>query len=203
MITLERTQTFNLENAARGARNAMNSWGKIDSYEGDFGYVLGEADLALLTKLCAAGASHRKFLRQIFVSVDITAPLYWWKEFDTYKVGTTANSQSTMHRLHSRPITLADFSHDKLGGAPLAAMTALIGTMEGLRADFVKTKDKALWYALVQLLPSSYRQLRTCTLNYENLRNIRFDREGHKLDEWRDFCNWIDALPYATEFLRA
>jgi hypothetical protein len=191
-----------MENAVRGARNAMNSWAKMDSRaEADGSFILGGNDLELLTRLCVSGSSHRKFLRQILVSADITAPLYWWKEYDTYKVGTTANSQSTMHKLHAKPITLEDFSHDKLEGASLDAMLALIETMERLRSEYVKTKDKPLWYALIQLLPSSYRQMRTCTMSYENLVNMRHDRKGHKLDEWSAFCGWIDTLPYSEKFL--
>ena len=202
MIDFHRTGVYNIENAARGARNAFNSWDNMDSGPDSGGeFKLGPTDLALLMKLCAAGGSHGKFRRQIFVSVDITAPLYWWKEYDTYKVGTVANSQSTMHRLHAKPIVLEDFSHDKLSGPALKAMAALIETMEHLRKEFVKTKDKAHWYALIQLLPSSYRQMRTCTMNYENLVNMRRDRKNHRLDEWREFCDWADSLPYAKEFI--
>ncbi|MCL2702377.1 MAG: hypothetical protein FWE91_02050 [Defluviitaleaceae bacterium] len=202
MIKIERTGIFNMENAVRGARNAMNSWGNMDSRtEPDGTFVFGNADLELMTKLCAAGSSHRKFMRQIFVSADITAPLYWWKEYDTYKVGTTANSQSTMHKLHAKPITPADFSHDKLRGASLDAILALIEVMESLRLEYIKTKDKSLWYALIQLLPSSYRQMRTCTMSYENLVSMRRDRLGHKLEEWRVFCEWIESLPYANPLI--
>jgi len=202
LIKIERTGIFNMENAVRGARNAMNSWGNMDSRtEPDGTFVFGNADLELMTKLCAAGSSHRKFMRQIFVSADITAPLYWWKEYDTYKVGTTANSQSTMHKLHAKPITPADFSHDKLRGASLDAILALIEVMESLRLEYIKTKDKSLWYALIQLLPSSYRQMRTCTMSYENLVSMRRDRLGHKLEEWRVFCEWIESLPYANPLI--
>lgn len=144
---------------------------------------------------------HRKFIRQIFVSLDITAPLYWWKEFDTYKVGTVANSTSTMHKIHSKPFALEDFSTDKMNAQALEAIKAVIVSLEALRIDFIENKDKQIWYSLIQLLPSSYNQKRTCTMNYENLINMYYARRGHKLDEWREYCNWIAALPYAKELI--
>lgn len=198
MLKLERTSVMNLENAIRGARNPMNSWAKSDSAYDDKGnYILGENDLALARKLCRAGSDHRKFVRQIFVSTDITAPLYWWKEFDTYKVATVANSTSTMHKIHAKPFELADFSVDKLSDGALAAFRTYMDYMEATRRRFVETKDKRDWYDLIQLLPSSYNQLRTVTMNYETLINIYYARRAHKLDEWHVFCDWIRTLPYA------
>ncbi len=140
-----------------------------------------------------AGPDHRKFIRQIFVSVDITAPLYWWKEFDTYKVGTVANSTSTMHKIHSKPFSLEDFSTDKMNGQALEAMRGIISSLEALRLDYIQNKDKQLWYSIIQLLPSGYNQRRTCTMNYENLVNMYYARMRHKLDEWREYCKWIEA----------
>lgn len=202
MLKLERTSVMNLENAMRGARNPMNSWAKSDSaYDEAGNYILGENDLALARKLCRAGSDHRKFVRQIFVSVDITAPLYWWKEFDTYKVATVANSTSTMHKIHAKPFELADFSVDKLSDGALAAFRTYMDYMEATRRRFVETKDKRDWYDLIQLLPSSYNQLRTVTMNYETLINIYYARRAHKLDEWHVFCDWIRTLPYADDLI--
>ena len=202
MLKLERTSVMNLENAMRGARNPMNSWAKSDSAYDDKGnYILGENDLALARKLCRAGSDHRKFVRQILVSVDITAPLYWWKEFDTYKVATVANSTSTMHKIHAKPFELADFSVDKLSDGALAAFRTYMDYMEATRRRFVETKDKRDWYDLIQLLPSSYNQLRTVTMNYETLINIYYARRAHKLDEWHVFCDWIRTLPYADDLI--
>lgn len=202
MLKLERTSLMNLENAMRGARNPMNSWAKSDSAYDDKGnYILGENDLALARKLCRAGSDHRKFVRQILVSVDITAPLYWWKEFDTYKVATVANSTSTMHKIHAKPFELADFSVDKLSDGALAAFRTYMDYMEATRRRFVETKDKRDWYDLIQLLPSSYNQLRTVTMNYETLINIYYARRAHKLDEWHVFCDWIRTLPYADDLI--
>ena len=202
MLKLERTSVMNFENAIRGARNPMNSWAKSDSAYDDKGnYILGENDLALARKLCRAGSDHRKFVRQIFVSADITAPLYWWKEFDTYKVATVANSTSTMHKIHAKPFELADFSVDKLSDGALAAFRTYMDYMEATRRRFVETKDKRDWYDLIQLLPSSYNQLRTVTMNYETLINIYYARRAHKLDEWHVFCDWIRTLPYAGDLI--
>lgn len=202
MLKLERTSVMNLENAIRGARNPMNSWAKSDSaYDAAGNYILGENDLALAKKLCRAGSDHRKFVRQIFVSADITAPLYWWKEFDTYKVATVANSTSTMHKIHAKPFELSDFSVDKLSDGALAAFRAYMDYMEATRLRFVETKDKRDWYDLIQLLPSSYNQLRTVTMNYETLINIYYARRAHKLDEWHVFCDWIRTLPYAEDLI--
>lgn len=204
MITLERTSVMNLENAMRGARNPMNSWKRMDSeYDGDGNYVLGPNDLDLARRLRKAGSDHRKFIRQIFVSVDITAPLYWWKEYDTYKVATVANSTSTMHKIHSKPFELDDFSHDHLTENSLKFMEKVIDELEKIRQKYVAEKKKEDWYDLIQLLPSSYNQMRTCTLNYETLVNIYFARRHHKLEEWHTFCRWIETLPYAKELIIA
>ena len=198
MIQITKTSTYNFENALRGARNPMNSWPKSDSfYTQDGQYFLGENDLKLATKLCKAGSDHRKFMRQIFVSADILAPLYWWKEFDTYKVGTTANSTSTMHKIHSKPVEIDDFSHDQLTAAGKDALMKIISVIEESREEFITSKDKAEWYNIIQLLPSGYNQLRTCTMSYENLLNMYHARKAHKLYEWREFCAWVQTLPYA------
>lgn len=202
MIKLEHSAVMNLENAMRGARNPLNSWARGDSYYDETGnYVLGENDLGLAKRLRKAGSDHRKYMRQIFVSVDITAPLYWWKEYDTYKVATVANSTSTMHKIHSKPFTRADFSHDHMSEEALAALDSMIGVLEQLRLRFVETKDKQAWYSMIQLLPESYEQLRTCSFNYETLVHIYFARRDHKLEEWHRFCDWILELPYARELI--
>ena len=202
MIILERTAVMNLENAMRGARNPMNSWARMDSgYDQEGNYRLGPNDLDLAKRLRKAGSDHRKFIRQIFVSVDITAPIYWWKEYDTYKVATVANSTSTMHKLHSRPFELEDFSHDHLTPRGLKALENLIGTLEEIRLSYIKDKKKEDWYDLIQLLPSSYNQMRTCTMNYETLVNIYCGRKNHKLEEWHEFCRWIEGLPYGEELI--
>lgn len=202
MLKTERTSVMNMENAIRGARNPLNSWDRMDSFFDQNGtFVFGPNDLSLARRLCNAGSDHRKFIRQIFVSVDITAPLYWWKEFDTYKVGTVANSTSTMHKIHAKPFERADFSTDHMTPATLAQMDSLIEYLESLRLQFVETKDKALWYDIIQLLPESYNQMRTCTLNYENLVNIYRARKNHKLEEWHTLCRWIESLPYADDLI--
>ena len=205
MIDYNSVYVMNLENAIRGARNPMNSWARSDSYYDENGqYILGENDLSLAKRLRNAGTSdHRKYLRQVMLSVDITAPMYWWKEYDTYKVATVANSTSTMHKIHSKPFEIDDFSHDHLTENGLKVLRALVDEMEKIRLEYVETKDKALWYDLIQLLPSSYNQMRTCTLNYETLINIYKSRKHHKLDEWRSFCEWIETLPYARELIIA
>ena len=205
MIRLERTSVMNLENAMRGARNPMNSWSRMDScYDEDGRYILGPHDLDLAKRLCRAGSDHRKFLRQVFVSVDVTAPLYWWKEYDTYKVGTVANSTSTMHKIHSKPFSREDFSTDHMTGSTLAFMDQIVEKLEEIRLRFMEEgKKKEDWYDLIQLLPSSYNQLRTCTMNYETLINIYYARKDHKLAEWHAFCDWIRTLPYAGELIIA
>jgi len=202
MIKLDHSSVMNLENAMRGARNPLNSWARSDSYYDETGnYVLGENDLGLAKRLRKAGSDHRKYMRQIFVSVDITAPLYWWKEYDTYKVATVANSTSTMHKIHSKPFTREDFSHDHMSEEALAALDSMIEVLERLRLRFVETKDKQAWYSMIQLLPESYEQLRTCSFNYETLVHIYFARRDHKLEEWHRFCDWILELPYAKELI--
>ena len=194
---------MNLENAIRGARNPMNSWGRMDSsYDADGNYILGENDLDLAKRLAHAGSDHRKFLRQIFVSVDVTAPLYWWKEFDTYKVGTVANSCSTMHKIHSKAFERDDFSHDRLDEGGLRMLDATIEYLESERQKFVEDKtNRQSWHNMIQMLPSSYNQMRTVSLNYENLINIYYARKSHKLAEWHTFCDWISSLPYAKEII--
>lgn len=200
MIKLERTGVMNFDNAMRGARNPLNSWGRYDSYYDESGnFVFGENDLSLAKRLCRAGTDHRKFVRMIFVTVDVTAPMYWWKEYDTYKVATVANSTSTMHKITSKPFELSDFSVDKMNEDGIKAMEAVIDTLEDLRQKYLETKDKELWYTIIQLLPSSYNQMRTCTLNYETLCNIYYARRNHKLDEWHTYCDWIEELPYFKE----
>lgn len=202
MIKLERTSVMNLENAMRGARNPLNSWAKSDShYDKNGNYILGENDLGLAKRLARAGSDHRKYLRQIFVSVDITAPLYWWKEYDTYKVGTVANSCSTMHKIHSKKFERDDFSYDRMTDVALTCLDNTITVLEERRLKFVETKDKTYWDDIIQLLPTSYNQMRTCTLNYENLINIYFARKNHKLPEWHTLCDWIEQLPYFKEIV--
>ena len=202
MIKIERISVMNFENAIRGARNPMNSWARMDSYYNEKGeYILGENDLSLASKLASAGSDHRKYLRQIMVSMDITAPLYWWKEFDTYKVGTVANSTSTMHKIQAKEFERADFSCDKLSEDALAVLDGLIDYLESERVKFNETKDKAHWHNLIQLLPSSYNQLRTVSLNYEILINIYYARRHHKLSEWHEFCRVIENLPYADKLI--
>ena len=197
MIQIERTSVMNFENAMRGARNPLNSWNRMDSHtEPDGAFVFGENDLGLAKRLCAAVSDHRKFIRQIFVSVDLTAPLYWWKEFDTYKVGTTANSTSTMHKIHAKPFSAADFSCERMLPEARESLEGTIAALEALRLRYLETKDKAVWYSIIQLLPSSYNQMRTCTMTYENLVSMYFARRHHKLDEWHDYCAWIESLPY-------
>nr|DAE23829.1 MAG TPA: hypothetical protein [Siphoviridae sp. ct9lR64] len=243
MLKIENTEVMGWEAAIRGMRNPKNSWDKSDSfckpstenccgchdynkcayifestgkpYRGD----IGPNDLDLMTRLCNAGTDHRKFMRMIIVYLDITAPLYWWKEFDTYKVGTVANSCSTMHKIADREFTLEDFSCEHLidydlyscneadgpviNGAPhigcggLQLLNLTINVLNYYRGKYLTTKDKEYWWQLIQLLPSSYNQRRTVMLNYEVLANIYKSRKNHKLDEWHTFCDWIESLPYS------
>ena len=243
MIKFENIEVVGWEHAIRGMRNPKNSWQKSDSYtcyatggchceEENYingvchGVTLGENDHDLMMTLRNAGTDHRKFMRMITVYLDITAPLYWWKEFDTYKVGSVANSCSTMHKIHAKEFTIVDFSHDKLIDiwsfkpevrdlAPVVEadvktdvpchyvygpdniLTLTVNMLNKLRELYLKTKDKTYWYTMIQLLPSSYNQKRTVMLNYEVLANIYKSRKDHKLDEWRDFCSWIETLPYS------
>lgn len=246
MIKLENFEVMGWEHAIRGMRNPMNSWEKSDSFEcvhntpifaecencvmhageephdicnrGDDPFVIGPNDHNLMMKLAKGGSVHAKYRRMITVYVDITAPLYWWKEFDTYKVGTVANSCSTMHKIHEKEFTLEDFSCEHLWYSdqsiedylddhakesylavqnPMYVMNAIIGTLNYYREDFLKTKDKRSWWQMIQLLPSSYNQKRTVMLNYEVLAGIYEYRKNHKLDEWVEFCQWIERLPYS------
>ena len=203
MISIERVSVMNIENAIRGARNPLNSWGRSDSYYDEDGrFVLGANDLDLAVRLAKAGNDHRKFLRQIFVSVDITAPLYWWKEFDTYKVGTVANSCSTMHKIHHKEFERSDFSCEKMNEGALRVLDSVIEYMESERVKFCEDKkNKQAWINMIQMLPTSYNQMRTVTLNYENLINMYYARRTHKLHEWHDLCDWIMTLPYAEQLI--
>ena len=202
MLKVERISVMNFENAIRGARNPLNSWDRYDSRtEPDGTFVLGPNDLSLARRLAKAGSDHRKFLRQVLVSMDITGPLYWWKEFDTYKVGTVANSTSTMHKIHAKPFGREDFSCDRMSGVALASLDQTIAVLEERRLKYVETKDTAYWHDMIQLLPSSYNQMRTTTLNYETLINIYYARRNHKLPEWHVYCDWIRSLPYAAELI--
>lgn len=217
MIRIENVEVIGWEAAIRGMRNPMNSWEKSDTtfYDnvngeyhdicgnsGPFNHdfetdmIMGYNDLDLMKRLRNAGTDHRKFMRMITVYVDITAPLYWWKEFDTYKVGTVANSCSTMHKIHAKEFTLEDFSHEHLF-APLQDLRPLIDILNMYREMYLETKDKQDWWQLIQLLPTSYNQKRTVMLNYEVLANMYKSRKDHKLDEWREFCKWIETLPYS------
>nr|DAJ77029.1 MAG TPA: hypothetical protein [Caudoviricetes sp.] len=216
MIKIENVETFGWEAAIRGMRNPMNSWEKSDSVKcyanancpgicknNVSGICIGFNDFDLMTRLRNAGTDHRKFMRMITVYVDITAPLYWWKEFDTYKVGTVANSCSTMHKIHAKEFTLEDFSCEHIGDVsncdPMyyAALEGVIMALNEARHCFLDTKDKKYWWQMIQLLPSSYNQRRTVMLNYEVLANIYKSRRNHKLNEWVKFCAWIKTLPYS------
>ena len=202
MLTLKNTSVMNFENAIRGARNPMNSWGRMDSHtEPDGSFVFGPNDLDLAMRLARAGSDHRKYLRMVFVSVDVTAPLYWWKEYDTYKVATVANSTSTMHKIHSKPFSMDDFSCDHMTDGTKKFMETIVAELENIRLRFKETKSKDDWYDMIQLLPSSYNQMRTCTFNYETLINIYRARKNHKLSEWHTFCDWIETLPYAEQLI--
>ena len=202
MLKVERISVMNMENAIRGARNPLNSWARMDSYYNERGeFVLGENDLSLASRLAKAGSDHRKYLRQIFVTMDITAPLYWWKEFDTYKVGTVANSCSTMHKIQAKEFTRDDFSCDRLTEDALAVLDTVISYLECERVRFNETKAKDAWHNMIQLLPSSFNQMRTVSFNYEVLINIYYARRNHKLGEWHTLCDAITALPYAKELI--
>ena len=208
MIKFEHAEVWGFEHAIRGMRNPMNSWERSDTTYGlgedclaDM--EIGQNDYNLMASLIRGGQPHRKFLRQIFVSVDITAPLYWWKEFDTYKVGTTANSCSTMHKIHAKEFTIEDFSTEHLLLNALKFITKTVDELNYWRDVYLKAKSmdnpeptaKDIWWQMIQLLPSSYNQKRTITMTYENLLNMYEYRRGHKLDEWRQFCDWIFTLP--------
>ena len=202
MIKISKTSVMNMENAMRGARNPLNSWNRMDSrYDEDGNFILGENDRNLARRLVRAGSDHRKFIRQIFVSVDLDAPLYWWKEYDTYKIATVANSTSTMHKIAAKPFELDDFSHDHMNETALESLKATIAVLEQLRQEYLQSKDKQVWYSMIQLLPTSYHQLRTCSFNYETLVNIYHARKNHKLEEWHTVCDWIRTLPYAADLI--
>ena len=234
MIKIENQEVLGFEHAIRGMRNPMNSWDKSDSkvvdencedcmFKNDytvckhnpihdcFKYDIGENDLDLMTRLSKAGTDHRKFMRMIVVYADITAPLYWWKEYDTYKVGTVANSCSTMHRIHEKEFTLDNFSHEHLDVKTIEVLRNTIKVLNDYRNLYVNynpddleingcPSKKDFWWQMIQLLPQSYNQKRTVMLNYEVLKNMFHSRKNHKLDEWHTFCDWIEKLPYAKEF---
>lgn len=199
MLKVEKFEVFNFEGAIRGARNPMNSWAKSDSYYDPraLRYVVGENDLALMKRLVSAGSDERKFMRQILVSMDITAPLYWWKECDTYKVGTVANSCSTMHRIHTNNLKMEDFSCENMTEPALQLLDAIRDFMNHSRRMFLASNDKKYWHDLIKIMPTSYNQKRTLTLNYEVLRNIYHARRHHKLDEWHTLCDEIEKMPYS------
>lgn len=229
MIEMRKTKTMNWEGAFRGMRNPMQSWEKSDSMfdcpscemcpafgkdnaercHGDDCSavrdccIIGTEDMKLAKRLIKAGSDERKFLREIIVSADIKAPLYWWKEYDTYKVGTVANSESTMHKIHAKPFTREDFSCERMSERALVVLDSVILELEYSRVRFNETKDKRYWDDMIQLLPTSFNQMRTCTLNYEVLINQYFARRNHKLPEWREYCAWIEELPYFMEFKEA
>ena len=192
MIEITNTEVMGWQHAIRGMRNPLNSWKMSDSADG----IIGEKDNDLMIRLSNAGTDHRKYMRMITVYLDINAPLYWWKEYDTYKVGTVANSCSTMHKIQAKKFVIADFSHENFNSESINKV--LMPTIEMLnqyRLKFIETKDKDYWWQMIQLLPSSFNQKRTVLLNYEVLANIYKSRKGHKLDEWRTFCEWIKTLP--------
>ena len=238
MIRIEDVEVMGIRKAIKGMRNAMNSWEKrdssllfcheiicalcpyenLDSIECDnkSHFIIGEKDMELAKRLIKAGSSDRKFLRMIHVQADVTAPLYWWKQADQYRIGTTTNSTSTMHTIHKKEFTLDDFSHEHfwdktnevhgsipgyLGKNSSDYLKDLLRYLNFIRTKFIETKDKAYWWQIIQLLPSSFNQMRTIDLNYETLFSIYHQRKGHKLDEWREFCKWIETLPYMKEFL--
>lgn len=219
MIKVENDKVWGFEHAIRGMRNPKNSWGKSDSWFSDGCYyyhditgkrtsidslkelIIGENDLSLMKRLYKAGPEHRKYLRQIFVSMDITAPLYWWKEFDTYKIGTTADSCSTMHKIHAKEFELDDFSHEHLDRYGEDTLANTLVTLNVARDKYIDAKQKDDWWVMIQLLPSSYNQKRTVTFTYENVVTMIRQRTGHKLDEWRNFVEILKDLPYVREII--
>lgn len=198
-MNITNTEVFNFKGAIRGMRNPLASWNKSDSFKHGENFIIGENDMKLAKRLIKAGAEHRKFTRQIFVSADITAPLYWWKEADTYKTATTANSTSTMHKLALTPIALDCFEIDDLDECSKEIWDMLLPQLEQLRQKYNETKDKKYWKELVRLIPESWLQTRTWTANYEVLYNIYSQRKGHKLVEWNYVLKWIEGLPYFHE----
>ena len=202
MISLSNAVVFGWHSAIMGMRNPMNSWAKSDSvFYDDFSCKIGQNDLDLMKTLIKSGTEHRKFTRMIHVQMDIEAPLYWWKEFETYKIGTVSNSCSTMHKIHSKEFTLDDFSHEHLDRFSTEVLGWTIKALNGSREDYMKSKSKDDWWQMIQLLPSSYNQLRTVDLNYEVLLNQYFQRKDHKLDEWRIYCEQIKCFPYLNDFI--
>ena len=219
MIKIENAEVLGWKAAIRGMRNPLNSWDKSDTLFIEAKYcdemsdfdlakicggrapIIKENDLDLMKRLSKAGTDHRKYLRMITVYVDLTAPLYWWKEFDTYKVGTVANSCSTMHKIQAKPFVREDFSCERLTDDAMAVMDSIIAYLEEERSKFVDTKDKSHWHNMIQLLPSSFNQMRTVTMNYEVLINIYYARRNHKLAEWHTLCEVIEGLPYAKELI--
>lgn len=221
MIKIDEVETYGWQAAIRGMRNPKNSWEKSDSYPAvDCGkcgaidrdgichpkehdctpfacYAVGDNDLKLMETLGAAGTDHGKYLRMITVTADITAPLYWWKEYDTYKVGTVANSCSTMHKIQAKEFVLSDFSTEHLSATNLIVFSMVIDAMNNARLDFLQRKDKKDWWQMIQMLPTCYNQKRTVQLNYAVLKNMYHSRQNHKLDEWREFCKWVETLPYS------
>ena len=192
MIEITNTEVMGWQHAIRGMRNPLNSWKMSDSADGK----IGETDRDLMIRLSNAGTAHRKYMRMITVYLDINAPLYWWKEYDTYKVGTVANSCSTMHKIQAKEFVIDDFSHEHLNSESInKILMPTIVMLNQYRLKFIETKDKDYWWQMIQLLPSSFNQKRTVLLNYEVLANIYKSRKGHKLDEWRTFCEWIKTLP--------
>lgn len=195
MIEITQVEVMGFKHAIRGMRNPLNSWDKSDSSDSN----IGDNDKALMERLSKAGTDHRKFMRMITVYLDINAPLYWWKEFDTYKVGTVANSCSTMHKIQAKEFVTEDFSFDHLNEASIEKVVKpTLEMLNQYRLLFIDTKDKDYWWQMIQLLPSSYNQKRTVSLNYEVLANIYKSRKLHKLDEWRVFCKWIESLPLSN-----
>lgn len=225
MIKIENVETYGWQAAIRGMRNPKNSWDKSDSQccpskddpdcdcpmyeEGNepahycaevyekVNFCVGENDMKLMKTLAAAGTDHGKYLRMITVTADITAPFYWWKEYDTYKVGTVANSCSTMHKIQAKEFTLSDFSTEHLSETNLIILDMTIAALNNARLDFLQTQDKRDWWQMIQLLPTSYNQRRTVQFNYAVLKNMYHSRQNHKLDEWREFCQWVKSLPYS------
>lgn len=201
MIKIENVDVFGWEACIRGVRNPKNSWDKSDTvFDGDK-WRMGENDLNLMKTLSKAGTDHGKFLRMIHVQVDVTAPLYWWKEADQYKVGTVTDSCSTMHKIHAKEFTLDDFSHEHLFSENVVCFCKTIKRLNTARNEFLKTKNKDYWWQMIQLLPSSYNQKRTWDLNYAVLKAIYHARKDHKLDEWKKLCKWIETLPYADDLI--
>ena len=202
MLKIENVEVYGWEAAIRGMRNPMNSWARSDSVFEVDGSFIGEDDLDLMKRLAEGGSTHAKYRRMITVTLDITAPLYWWKEFDTYKVGTVANSCSTMHKIHAKEFTLDDFSHEHLLNKERDLLDDIIALLNEDRQCFLATKDKEYWWQMIQLLPTSYNQRRTVLLNYEVLAAIYRDRRKHKLDEWHVVCDRIELLPHSEIITR-